>query len=628
MLNGITTFLLGGHGINLLYMMVLLPACLALLALLLPRGSYPLRAGLYLAAVTLNLVFALGMFAAGDTTVLIPWAGFEINLALRVYAFSRFMVLATAGFAFLVGLYSVSFLRRKEYAGSFFFYYLITLALVNGAFLANNLVVMLFFWEGLLVTLFGMLVLVNKKSAKTAVKALVLNGTADLLLMLGVAITCLQGGSLMMDVISGLPVEGLGILGFTCMMLGAVGKAGSMPFHSWIPDAAKDAPLPFMAILPAALEKMLGIYLLARIVLDFYQLAPGSPLSIVLMSIGAITIVLAVAMALIQKDMKRLLSYHAISQVGYMILGIGTAIPVGIVGGLFHMINHVIYKCCLFLTAGSVEKNTGTTDLKQVSGLGRLMPVTAVCFIIAAFSISGVPPFNGFFSKELVFDAALESGMVFYIAAVLGAFLTAASFLKLGHAAFFGPVKLPEGVKREDMRESPGAMLTPMIVLAAFCILFGVWNSLPLGYIQPLLGDALADHDYSGWPHSMMLVLISVSVLLLAVLNHVIGYRVTGEGLKAVDHIHYLPGLHQIYNCAEKHYFDPYDILMLLVRVYAWICFCIDRAINWVYDVLLVRIVDFASVSLKQFNTGLVSRYMSWSFAGLIFLVLLFVLLI
>ena len=152
------------------------------------------------------------------------------------------------------------------------------------------------------------------------------------------------------------------------------------------------------------------------------------------MTIGTLTIVLAVAMALIQKDMKRLLSYHAISQVGYMVLGIGTALPIGIMGGLFHMLNHVIYKSCLFMTAGSVEKQTGTTDLRKIGGLGRKMPLTMVCFIISALAISGVPPLNGFFSKELVFDAALESNMVFYLGALLGAFMTAISFLKLGRA--------------------------------------------------------------------------------------------------------------------------------------------------------------------------------------------------
>lgn len=627
-MNGIAAFLASGNGINLLYTMILLPFVLALVCLAIPKRSYAAQAGVFLIAVMLNLAFALGVFRMPDFTMLIPWAGFEINLALRVYDFSRFIIIAAAIIVFLVGLYSVSFLKRKEYAGQFFFYYLLTLALANGAFLANNFVVMLFFWEGLLVALFGMLVLVNKKSAKTAVKALVLNGTADLLLMLGIAMTCMHAGTLMMDVVSDLPVTGAGIAGFVCMMAGAIGKAGSMPFHSWIPDAAGDAPLPFMALLPAALEKMLGIYLLTRIVLDFYALEPGGTMSLVMMIIGAVTLFFAVSMALIQKDMKRLLSFHAISQVGYMILGIGTALPVGIVGGLFHMVNNAVYKCCLFLSAGSIEQATGTTDLKKVGGLGRRMPVTGLCFIIAALSIAGVPPFNGFFSKELVFDAAIASHTIFYIVAVAGAFMTAASFLKLGHAAFFGKTKLPEGVKKEDVREAPAAMLLPMIVLAAVCVIFGVWNKLPLGMIQPLLGDALAGHDYAGWPHSMTLVLISLGVLLLAVINHIIGYRVTGEGIKAVDHIHYAPGLRQLYGCAERHYFDPYDILMMLVYVYAWICYCIDRGVNWIYDVLLVRVTGFVSQSLKSNNTGDIASYMVWSFLGLAFLVLLFVLLI
>ena len=128
------------------------------------------------------------------------------------------------------------------------------------------------------------------------------------------------------------------------------------------------------------------------------------------MIVGAVTILFAVMMALVQKDYKRLLSYHAISQVGYMILGIGTAVPAGIIGGLFHMMNHAMYKSACSSPAGSVEKQAGTTDLSKLGGLVRRMPVTSICFIVAAASISGVPPFNGFFSKELVYDGALERG--------------------------------------------------------------------------------------------------------------------------------------------------------------------------------------------------------------------------
>ncbi len=613
-------FITGGSGVNLLYLMIILPVALALFTVLISRKSVMARSVCFLAASALNFLFALALFMGEDATMLLPWADFEINLAFRVYNFSAAIVLALACFALLVGIYSVSFLRKKEIYGQFYCFFLLTLAMANGAVLANNLVVLLFFWEGLMVTLLGMIIIGDKQKPATAVKALVLNGVADLLLMLGVAATAMQAGTFMMDGLTKLPIEGLGVLGFVCMMAGAVGKAGSMPFHSWIPDASEVAPLPFMAILPAAFEKILGIYLLVRITFDFYQMLPGSVMSIVVMTIGAITIVLAVGMALIQKDMKRLLSYHAISQVGYMILGIGTALPVGIIGGLFHMINHVVYKCCLFLTAGSVEKQVGTTDLKKISGLGKLMPLTTVCFLVAAFSISGVPPFNGFFSKELVFDAALESGMVFYIAAVLGAFLTAASFLKLGHAAFFGPVRLPEGLKQEDVKEAPGAMLLPMGILALGCIVFGLGNALPLSVIQPIVGEG---YNYAGWPHSFTLVAISCVVLLLAVGNHIYGYRRTGEGLKAVDHIHYAPVLHPIYDCAEKRYFDPYDILMVLVRGFSWVCFGIDRAINWCYDVLFVKIVTGASAGLRHMNNGSVARYMIWSFTGLGFIVLI-----
>jgi len=412
-------------------------------------------------------------------------------------------------------------------------------------------------------------------------------------------------------------------------MVGAIGKAGSMPFHSWIPDAADDAPLPFMAILPGALEKLLGIYLLVRICMPgsgLYKFLPHTGISTVVMAIGALTIIFAVAMALIQKDFKRLLSYHAISQVGYMVLGIGTALPIGIIGGLFHMVNNAIYKSCLFLSAGAVERETGTTDLKKISGLGAFMPVTMICFLVAALSISGFPPFNGFFSKELVFDAALESNVIFYIAALLGAFMTAASFLKLGHAAFFGKPQLPEERK---VKEAPPAMLVPMVILAATCLLFGVWNSLPLKQlIQPVLGNALADHNYAGWPHTPLLVIISILVLALAIANHAFGVRRTGKGLGAVDHIHYAPGLHFIYNRAEERWFDPYEILMFISKGFAWIAYGIDRAIDWIYDVFFVWITNSVSKGLKEFNTGKQSQYVVWAVSGLLIVIFVFAVLV
>ena len=183
-----------------------------------------------------------------------------------------------------------------------------------------------------------------------------ITGVADLCMMAGVALVGHAAGSLTLSRIPPIALSGaVPVAAFLLLMIGATAKAGAMPFHSWIPDAAIDAPAPFMAFVPAALEKLLGIYFLGRLVLELFALRPSSWLSPLLMVIGCATIVLAVLMALIQTDYKRLLSYHAISQVGYMILGIGTAVPVGIVGGLFHMVNHAMYKSCLFLTGGAVE---------------------------------------------------------------------------------------------------------------------------------------------------------------------------------------------------------------------------------------------------------------------------------
>jgi NADH-quinone oxidoreductase subunit L len=503
-----------------------------------------------------------------------------------------------------------------EHPSQFYAYYLLTLAFVNGAVLANNLVVLLFFWEGLLLTLYGMIAIGHKHAENTnytAVKAFIIAGVTDLCLMLGICLTYYVSGTLTISLIH-LPLHGYVCnIAFILMMIGAISKAGSMPFHSWIPDAAVDAPLPFMALLPASLEKLLGIYLLARISLDMFQFSTHSSLSMLMMIVGAATILLAVAMALIQKDFKRLLSYHAISQVGYMILGIGTALPVGIVGGLFHMINHAMYKSCLFLTGGSVEKQAGTTDLRKLGGIGARMPITFITFIIAAAAISGVPPLNGFFSKELIYDGALERHWIFYACALLGSFLTAASFLKLGHSAFLG--KLSD--ENRKVKEAPLVMLVPMGVIACCCILFGVYNYLPLNHlIQPILGSRLGGQNFAGYHVSLLLFSLTVVVLIAAVCNHLYGVKRAGSALGAVDHIHFAPGLAQIYAAAEKRFFDPYEIGLSIVGVFSKLAYYIDRGIDWIYNELIVRIAYTLTAGIRKMHNGSYATYLVWSLVG------------
>lgn len=599
---------------------ILIPAAAALCVFLLPRADRVVKGIFSVIAAAASLALSIALWGR-TADYSIPWGGFGMDFSLRLYRFSEFILLGVAAIAFLTALYSTVFMRDKPLRKQFHAFLLLNLAFASGAVLADNLVVMLFFWEGLLVMLWAMIMTGGTKASPTAVKALVLNGVADLCLLLGVGMAALSAGTLTMSEMR-LPMAGINNAAFALMMIGAIAKAGSMPFHSWIPDAALDAPTPFMAFLPAAIDKLLGIYLLARISMDLFEFLPGGAMSAVMMWIGAVTILLAVMMALIQKDYKRLLSYHAVSQAGYMILGIGTALPVGIVGGLFHMVNNAIYKSGLFMTAGNVERETGTSDLKHLGGLGRKMPITFACFLVLALSISGVPPFNGFFSKELVFDAAKESGWIFYAFALVGAFFTAASFLKLGHAAYLGKPADEAG----KAKEAPWPMLVPVIALAALCVLFGLWNTLPLnGIFGPVLHDAgLEAEHFNGLPGNWMLAAISVGVLLLALANHQWGVKRTGKGLGAVDHIHYAPGLKQLYDAAEKRRFDPYDIGMAIVRGASRVLFWIDRGIDWVYNRFTVWVVSAFSWLVRKPHNGTHWMYVLWVLGGAVAVGILF----
>ncbi|HMA96855.1 MAG TPA: complex I subunit 5 family protein [Polyangiaceae bacterium] len=594
-----------------LTLLILLAPVVGLAILAIPESRRSLREPLAIAGALGNLVLAAMTF--GHATMLeLPWLGTGFELSLRVYHTASFISTAAAGFGLLVTLFSVPFMRERNGHRQHYLYMMLSLGLVNGAVFADSLMVLLFFWEGLLGTTYGMIAIGHPNAYKTATKAFIISGITDLCLMLGVALVWMHAKTVTMSSLH-LPLEGVTAAAFILLMIGAISKGGSMPFHSWIPDAAVDAPAPFMAFLPASIEKLLGIYFLSRISLDLFILTPESWVSTFMMVVGCITLIFAVMMALVQKDYKRLLSFHAISQVGYMILGIGTAVPVGIVGGLFHMINHAMYKSCLFLTGGSVEHQAGTTDLKALGGLGRAMPITMTCFLIAAASISGVPPFNGFFSKELVYDGALERGSIYYLVAVAGSFFTAASFLKLGHAAFFG--KRPEGMK--PVKEANGFMLVPMLTIATLCVVFGVWNQLPIdNYIVPMLPESMLEHahghHFSGWPTNMMLVGMTVAVLAGAVINHWFGTTLGGGAIHASDHIHHSPGLEWIYDRAERRWFDPYELFLKVVHGFSWVAYRVDRTNDWLLGAS-GRSTLVLSRAIRAAHTGNTSSYVLWS---------------
>jgi formate hydrogenlyase subunit 3/multisubunit Na+/H+ antiporter MnhD subunit len=484
---------------ELLYPLVI-PAVAGIIPIFIPRRGKVVAGAVALAASVYVLLRAIALLGTGDvfySVTLFTIAGaMPFEFALRLYNFSAFVLLFISIFAVLSIVYSIGYLWGKDKSSAYYTFILWTLAAAAGAVLADNLLVLLMFWEALTAILFFLVNMGDKDHEKSAAKAFAVLGLSDAAMLLGVILVWVQAGTLTISELSIATTTPLGVVAFVLLFVGAITKAGAMPFHSWLPGIATSTPAPIMAYLPAALDKLLGIYLLARISLDIFAIQPGSALSMLMMIVGAVTILFAVLMALVQHNLKKLLSFHAVSQVGYMVLGVGSGIPIAIVGGLFHMVNNAIYKSALFFGAGAIEKRTGTNELEDLGGLARLMPVTFVSMAIASFAIAGVPPLNGFASKWLIYQGMLESRhVIFLVVAIFGSALTLASFVKVLHSAFLG--RRPERLER--VKEVDFSMQLPMVFLAILCVLFGVFAGYPLEkFIIPVVTGGSATHVVSG----------------------------------------------------------------------------------------------------------------------------------
>ncbi len=566
--------------------------------------------------------FELGTFA-------LP-AGLSVVATFRVTPFMSVLNLLAIMFGACVALYSVSYWQGRAGSARFQALSLWAVAASSVALLTSNMLVFLFAWEIATVMLYLLIGQGGAKARKGAFKAFAILGLSDCAIILGIACLVARHGA---DALSMGFLEGVGHLHVTTgadigiyllFLVGALAKAGAFPVHTWIPTAGEHAPTPAMALLPAALDKLLGIVLLARISLGFFS--PGPGLRIMLMVIGAATILGAVMMALVQHDLKKLLSFHAVSQVGYMVLGIGTGVPIGIVGGLFHMVNNAIYKSLLFLSAGAVEHRTGHMDLDRMGGLARKMPMTFCAFLVGALAISGVPPLNGFVSKWLIYQGIVEGAgslmPVLLAAAVLGSALTLASFVKAMHSVFLGQPH-EAGPAVESVREAPLPMLVPLAVLSGLCIALGLGaGAFVRGVLAPgvvelapqvsqlgslLEGSGLA-HATGIWQPGAATILILVGVVLgllfyalggafkiRKVRPFICGEMNTGDathlsGTSFYRTIRKLPFLSGVYDNAENEVFD----------LYRWVAQYGSRLTGW----------------LSSLHTGVLETYAAWVIGG------------
>ncbi|MEO0225529.1 MAG: proton-conducting transporter membrane subunit [candidate division WOR-3 bacterium] len=615
---------------QLLLVPILLPVFLAIITFIIPRTVRGVRETITLLGLIIGVYIAWFLFGCRNLTLSLDWID-GLGFDLRLYHFSGFTLLWINIFGFLISLYSVIKMASHKRVNEYYLYLLLTLAFANGAILADNFLVLLFFWEGLLLTLYGFITLGSTENTqRTAIKAFIINGFCDFCMILGISIFWAITGKAKFTEIAQNPIQpvGLGMASFILILIGALGKGGSLPFHTWIPDAAIDAPVSFMAFLPGALEKLLGIYLASKVALELFVIEPNSPMSILMMTIGGITIVLAVLMALIQKDYKKLLSFHAISQYGYMILGIGTALPIGIVGGIFHMLNNAIYKSGLFMVAGAVEHRTGTTELKRLGGLRGDMPITALCYLVLAAAISGIWPLNGFVSKEMVIHGAYETGfIIFALFGWVGAIFTFASFLKAGHSIFLGP----RSREVPKIRECESPFLIPMVIMAILSIIFGVYNYLPLKlFLEPIIAGRIMagehiDIDFSTHALDLMSPIASVSIfmLLIALSIHLYGWnRAEKQAHQASEVIHKLPIIRTLYDWSEARFFDIYEQGIKFLKGLARMLYvAIDRPVDYFYEKIITVPGQIGTKIFQYAHNGHYANYLAWCVAGLVIII-------
>ncbi len=597
---------------------VLITVIAGIILLLIPEKAYIIKGILALAVAVIAGMLTLGIYTT-DPQKFVPevW-NIGRYLSLRIDNLSRMVLMFISLFSVLILLYSIVYIKGKKIR-NYYSWILITIGCSFGAVMADNLLLFLVFWGILGITLYKLIQGSDEESSATAKKTLIMIGASDSIMIIGIAIVWKITGTLNMSEISLSTGNALTVTAFLALLAGSFTKAGAFPFHTWVPDYAKDAPASSSAFLPASLDKLLGIYFLARIFNEMF--IPGEWITLFLLLIAVITIITAVMMALVQHNYKQLLGYHAVSQVGYMILGLSLGSVIGIAAGLFHMVNNAIYKSGLFLSAGSIEHRTGKCEIDDLGGLSKAMPVTFIAALVFAMSISGIPPLNGFASKWMIYQAIIDFGGEAGIAnklwilwlglAVLGSALTLASFIKFIGGIFLSR-RRPE---LSDVKEVPWSMWIPVALLALFCVFTGVFatNQVVPKLFMPVSGE----FEFSGyWNSGLVSVLVLVSIatgIIIYLASNIKRFR-TSDSFIGGEKLHDLAGyptpefyktftefkfLSAVYRKAREKWFDLYNISK--------------------------EIVLWSSHRLSLAHTGVLSGYVIWIFAGLIIMLLIMI---
>jgi NADH-quinone oxidoreductase subunit L len=552
-------------------------------------------------------------------TLPFPWisaGALHIDFSLVLDQLSLVTLLVVTGVGLLIHIYSVGYMSDEEGYARYFSYLNLFLFFMTVLVLAGNALVMFVGWEG--VGLASYLLIgfyFQKKSAADAgKKAFIVNRIGDFGFLIGMFLLLANFGTLTFTEIATKLGQDPGWQGGVvtvialCLLLGATGKSAQLPLYIWLPDAM-EGPTPVSALIHAATMVTAGVYMIART----HVLFDHSPFALsVVAVVGAATALFAATIGLVQNDIKRVLAYSTISQLGFMFMACGVA---AYSAGIFHLITHAFFKALLFLAAGSVIHAVGgEQDLRKMGGLWRKMPVTFAVTTVGVLAISGFPPFAGFFSKDAILYATFQQGAlgrVLWVTGFFSALLTSFYIFRLWYLAFLGKPRSETG----HHHATPWSMLGPLVILALLSICGGWIGIARFGaFLAPATGAR--PHEAAGGYLELILPAATLAAALLGLLIADWLYRrrpaAPAQLAAALPHGYKL--------LANKYYVDEFysaivvkPILGISKIVLEWV---VDVAILGGLAWLLAGMALFSGAILQRWQSGNLRSYAAWLAAG------------
>ncbi|WP_406671213.1 F420H2 dehydrogenase subunit FpoL [Methanolobus sp. ZRKC4] len=658
---------------DLAFLIPLLPALAFVLTFFLgkklPTGGAIIPIAAIATSCVISLLITINLLQNPEEVINQSYSWFAMfNIGILIDPLAAVMLSMVTFVSLLIHIYSTGYMSHDKAPSRYFAETALFTASMLGLILSDNILQLFICWELVGVCSYLLIGFWYQKpsAASAAKKAFLTTRVGDVMFLAGIVILFadlfkIYGGTVpdgvyvlrFDEIFAQIPeiaamhvnILGMEVSHITIITLlffgGAVGKSGQFPLHVWLPDAM-EGPTTVSALIHAATMVTAGVYLVAR-TFPMFIAAPSSLL--VVAYLGAFTAIFAATMGIVMNDLKRVLAYSTISQLGYMMLGLGVGAAIGAeaVGiSLFHLINHAFFKALLFLCAGSVIHAVGTHDMRQLGGVAKVMPITAATMIIAAFSLAGfgipgtIIGFSGFFSKDPIIESAYlfaeGSGMWLpYLFSIVAALLTSLYIFRLVFMTFFGKPRTDYGG-----HESPISMTIPLSILALFALFFGglaskTFNTfvsdtfmnnfvhVDISELASLGGYHLAEHA----GHEPLLILWMP--VIVAVAGLVVAYLIYGMKIVNMDNL--VSRNNPIYKLLYNRYYQNaiYTDFFSVKVIYEGLA-CAGRAIDTGFDWTVNWISDFtleAGDSLRQFQTGVIQTYATYVVAGVGLLIVL-----